>query len=194
MKFKLLVISALAFSTQFATATGKSAKKMAANETNLSAPQVVEKGDNMIGARMGQGDVFDSKPMVGVNYERMLTQNFGVGGMFNYASYTHTFNVGGYRGTWEYDAYAFAAYGSLHADVFKVKNLDTYVTAGVGRTVIRSHWTSNNGLGRYGDVDGDSNYLLAYVNARYFINSAWAFTASVGAPIGTLALGMDYLF
>jgi hypothetical protein len=174
--------------------SGKSAKKLEADRHQLRAPQVVEEGDNAIGLRAAQGDVFRNNPMVGFNYEHMVSPNFGIGGQYHYSTYTHTIRVGELKGTYEYDAHVYLLYGSYHFDLFKVRNLDTYISAGFGRTVLKSNWTSNSGLADAGSADSSSTYLLGYVNARYFINSNFAFTGSVGTPIGTLALGMDYLF
>lgn len=196
MKFIVLVLSLMFVGTAHAAkpGVGKSAKKIAADKSNLTPPQVLEPGDNMIGLRANQGDVFDHKPLIGVNYERMLTTNFGVGGQFFYTEYQTNFNVNGFRGTWDYEAYVFAAYGSFHFDIFKVKNFDTYISAGVGRTQINSKWHSNDKLPASSKVDTSSMYLLGYVTGRYFVNSNWAFSGSLGLPIGTLSLGMDYLF
>lgn len=187
---------AAGFSGATAATGGKSAKKIEAdrNRTAVRSPEVIEQGDNSIGARAFQGDAFDSHPLLGVNFEHMITDNFGVGGAYGYSTYQTTVHAGGFKGTYTYDVHVFAALGSYHFNVFQVKNLDTYVSAGLGRTVLRSEWSSNTGLADQNSADSSSTYLLGYVTARYFINSRLGFTGSLGTPIGTLAVGMDYLF
>lgn len=175
-------------------AAGKSAKKLQADVNPMRAPQVLEPGDNLIGVRGSQGNVFDHTPAIGASYEHMITPNFAFGTSLNYASYSSTVRVGPYSGTYDYKAYSVNAFGAFHFDLFKAKNLDTSVSAGLGHTFIRSNWSSNAGLQASGDVDGDVTYLLGYANARYFINSSWAFAGSVGIGLGNVAIGMDYLF
>jgi hypothetical protein len=200
-----MIRSLLAFSFIFACAhaqaqsaqggvAGKSAKKMAADHNRLSSPQVIEAGDNTIGLRAYQGDAFSNAPMLGVNYEHMINENFGVGGGYGYANYTNTVHVGGLKGQYRYDAHVYTVTGSYHFDLFKARNLDTYISAGVGRTVLKHKWHSNTGLADRGSAKGNSTYLLGYANFRYFVNSKFAFTGSLGAPVGTLALGADFLF
>jgi hypothetical protein len=177
-----------------ATNTAGTTSKKFESGPGMSAPQVLETGDNLIGARAYQGEVFDNNPLISLNYERMVAPNFGVGGLFGYSTYEKTIRVGTLKGTYEYDAYVIGALGSFHFDLFKVKNLDTFLTGGVGRTIIKSKWSSRNGLAQNTEADSSSTYLLGYATARYFVNPQWAFSGSLGINLGTLALGMDYLF
>lgn len=171
----------------------RSSKKAAADNTNLT-PQVLEVGDSTIGVRASQGTAFEGTSILGLNFEHMVLPNFGLGGQFHYANYNTRYNVGGISGEYNYTVFALAATGNLHADVFKVKNLDTYATLGLSRSFLSSRWKSNQDFGSPGNADSGAFFLVAYLNARYFVDSKLSFTASVGTGLGAIGLGMDYLF
>lgn len=173
----------------------KSSKKSRMKKMHLREPQVLEVGDSTIGIRAGQGSVFNGSPVLGGNYEYMFRKNWGLGAHFGYSTYDSSVVSGPVTEKWEYTVMTFVLQGSLHADLFQVENLDTYATLGLGRTFVSSKFTSNiRGLPAIGSADGDTTFLVAYLNARYFFDPQFAATASVGLGLGTLGLGLDYLF
>ncbi len=186
--------SADASASAKATEAKRSPKKAAADTLKMKAPQVIEPGDHSLGLRASQGQSYNHQPAFGLQYERLLAPNFGVGAAVHYATYKTSLTVGPITGTWEYRALAVQAFGSFHFDLFKVPNLDTYISAGVGHTSLKSRWSSNSDLPAIAQADGSSSYLTASLGARYFINSEWAFVGALTVPGGALSLGMDYLF
>ena len=173
----------------------KSAKKAAAEDSPLREPEVLEKGDTTVGLRLSQGGVYSGEAMLGANFEHMVTPNIGVGGAFAYGSYNNKFGNGLYNGEWDYTVYSLAVLGNFHADIFKVKNLDTFVTFGLGHALLSSKWRTNDSRqAPLVAADSSTSFFLAYVNARYFLNSKWGLTGSLGTGLGTLAVGVDYLF
>lgn len=173
---------------------GRSVKKVAADTVAIKPPQVLEQSDIVLGFRASQGQSFEHQPALGVALEKMLTPNFGLGAEVKYATYQIKMSVGPMTGTWDYKALAIGVSGSFHFDLFNVKNLDTSISAGVGRTSLKSSWSSNMDLPSPGQAQTSTTYLMAAVQARYFLNSRWAFTGGLSVPGGALALGMDYLF
>lgn len=180
--------------TAKSTKSVKSAKKLAADQQVMHPPQVIEPSDTAIGVRAGQGYNYEGRSVIGVNLERIIRQNFGLGGQVNYARYQTDYAVGPQSGEWKYEAWTFVLYGAFHADVLRVKNLDTFVTTGIAHNVLNSDWQSNTGMANPGHAKGNSTGLMAYLNARYFVDSSLGFTASIGSGVGTLAIGIDYLF
>jgi outer membrane protein W len=176
-----------------AMAGEKSAKKQAADEPTLGAPQVLEVGDSLLGARLGQGTDFGGAAALGVSYEYMFHQNFGVNPQLHYSSYSSKISVGPIDGEWDYTAWTLSVQGTFHVDLFKSRNWDPYLSAGIGRSFISSHWKAN-GFDAPAQADSSSTYLLAYANFRYFINSSWGIQASVGTGLGTFSIGIDHLF
>lgn len=172
----------------------RSQKKIEADRVGLSGPQVLEQGDNLIGVRVNQGGIFADNSVVGLSYERMVRPNLGLGLQARYTSYSNRWSSTFFSGRYDYTATTIAATGNLHADVFKVRNLDTFATAGLGHTFLTSRWSSSDQIVDPGTGDASTTFLLAYINARYFVDSSWSFTASLGTGLGTLGLGMDYLF
>lgn len=167
---------------------------MDADQVEIRAPQVLEKGDTSLGMRLGEGDIFNGEPLVGLNLEHMVSTNVGISGYFGYDNYASDYQVGVLHGEWDYSVFALAAMVNFHADLFKVKNLDTYASLGLGHNFVNSRWTSNAGITPLNNADSSSSFLVAYLNCRYFLNSNWGFDASLGTGLGTFALGADYLF
>jgi hypothetical protein len=195
---KLISISLLFISIlvgQFAIAAAQMSKSNRRfTPTKLSPPQVLEVGDSLIGFRVGQGSAFDGASVIGGNYEYMFRQNFGIGGQLHYSNYNSAYGFGPYHGEWTYSAWTVLGYGSFHPDIFKVSNLDTFVTGGIAHTFISARWSSNMSFPEPNNADSGSTYLVAYLNARYFFDPQWSVIASIGTGLGTLGLGMDYLF
>lgn len=194
-----LTLSSSAFAAPVSTSPAptrieRSSKKAAAEHTNLAAPQVLEVGDNLIGVRASQGTAFEGTSVLGFNFENMIAPNFGLGAQLHYANYTNRFNGGGVSGEYNYTALALAATGNMHVDLFKVKNLDTFGTLALARTFLTSRWKSNQDFANPSSADSGTFFLAAYLNARYFVDSKLAVTASVGTGLGTLGFGLDYLF
>lgn len=77
-----------------------------------------------------------------------------------------------------------------HADVFKVKNLDTYVSAGAGYDFV--FWSYNGPANPYiNGLNYSSVALSAYANARYFVTDRIALSGSLGWGFGILTAGLD---
>ncbi len=147
----------------------------------------------LIGGYTGLGS-YNEMPL-GVHFEKFVSPYVGIGGLFQYSSYDEQYYNVGFSGRWNYTATTLAGYAAWHGDVFKVKDLDTFVRGGIGFTSVSSHWESNSGHlypvnARSG---GTTSHLLLQLNARYFINSNVLISGFIGTGIGTLGIGLDYL-
>jgi hypothetical protein len=170
----------------------KSAKKMKADSVAMVAPEVVESNDNLLGLRTTQGSAFDGATVIGLNYEHMMTDNFGLGGNLNYAEYDRTVGFQGMSAKYDYKVWTLAATGNFHVNIFKVKNMDTFFTGGVARSRIRGE--AQAGGIRGFDTSDDETKVIAYANLRYFVNSQMGFTVMMGTGLGNFGLGFDALF
>jgi hypothetical protein len=181
-----------------ATRGDKSAKKQAADEAklNVDPPQVLEERDFLLGLRFNRGDSFNGTALFGINAEYMLGPNIGINGQIQHGSYTSAFSVGPFSGQWNYKIWTVTALGAFHADLFKLPNFDPYVTVGLGHSFYSVEWSSDvNGLASPNvGAESGSFFVAAYLNFRYFINSAWGVSASIGTGMGLLGLGVDYVF
>ncbi len=171
----------------------KSSKKMRADSVAMVAPEVVEASDNLIGLRTTQGSAFDGATVVGLNYEHMVTENFGLGGNLNYAEYDRTLAMPGLTAKYDYEVWTLALTGNFHVNMFKVKNMDTFFTGGIARSRIRGEVSGGPEL-RGVDASEDETKVIAYANLRYFVNSQMGFTVMVGTGLGNFGLGFDALF
>jgi hypothetical protein len=176
-------------------AINKSSKKLAADRSTMSAPQVLEDGDSLAGVRVNQGTDFGGATAIGVSYEYMFHPNFGFNPQVHWATYNSKFAVGPYEGEYDYNVFSLAAQATFHGDLFKTKNLDPYLSGGVGRTFVNSKMKTNVPID-FGapHADSSSTFLVLYANLRYFVNSSWAMQASLGTGLGTFSLGVDHLF
>lgn len=186
----LAILVAIVFATPVFAA--KSTKKQRADSVAMVAPEVVESSDNLIGLRANQGSAFDDATAIGLNYEHMMTENFGLGGMLSYAEYDRTLNVGTLNAKYDYRVWTLALTGNFHVNMFKVKNMDTFFTGGVARSRIRGEADAGGLKGI--DADEDQTKVVAYANLRYFVNSQMGFTVMVGTGLGNVGLGFDALF
>ncbi len=185
------------FVAQSAFAAGKSAKKMEADRAGISPAQVIEAGDMLIGVRTSTGAAFDNATVMGVNLERIIGPNFGVGVQAHYANYDFKYGAGDITGEYDTDVFVGMIYGAFHADIFKTKNLDTFFLGGIARSEQRGDFTTTTGIekSRYPkDTKEGSNILVGSFNARYFVDASWSFTATMGTGLGNFGIGMDYLF
>ncbi len=175
-----------------ALAQEKSAKKQAADRVNMTEPEVIEAGDNMFGIRTAQGSAFDGATVIGLNYERMVTNNFGLGGALHYAEYDVEYNLGGTSGKFETTAWSIVFHGNMHVNIFKVKNMDTFFTGGIARSTIKGEFKGSGVT--VADTKEDEFKVIAYANLRYWVNSQMGFTAMFGTGLGNFGLGFDFLF
>ena len=174
---------------------GKSAKKLEADRSNLTPPAVIEPGDNLFGVRTNQGAVWDGATVLGLSYERIVAPNFGIGVEGAYANFDRSFKSPVVSGTVETNAWTGVVFGNFHANVFKVKNLDTYFTGGIAHTWLRGDFKATAGNASLGmDTKDDDTKAIAYLTARYFVDSTFAFSVAVGTGLGNWGLGMDVLF
>lgn len=190
----VMIISSLGFAAPSPSTGGRSAKKIAADQNRLRAPQVLEENDALFGVRATQGSSFEGAATLGASYEYMVHPNFGLNGQFHHAAYSTKYNVGFASGEWKYTAWTLVAAGTLHGDLFRVKNLDTYATVGLGHSIFNSSWKSNFNLSNPGNAETNKTFLVATLNARYFVDSRWGFSGSLGTGLGVLGIGLDYLF
>jgi hypothetical protein len=180
--------------SQNALAFQKSAKKAAADRVTLTEPQVVEEGDSIFGLRANKGSDFGGATAIGGSYEYMIRPNFGFNTQLDYATYEVNYSVGPITGKWTYKAWALALMGTYHFDLFKVKNLDTFISGGLAHTFLSVSGSNNQGFSMNTGAQTSSTFLVAYANFRYFVDSNWGFTASVGTGLGTASFGVDLLF
>jgi hypothetical protein len=166
-------------------------KKAAAdsNAVNFNEPQVLEVGDQMIGARTGLGNIMGGGPGFGFNYERQITPMMSVGGQLFLSNYSVSFPG---TGSYSYTSTLLIGYGAFHADLAKVKNLDTYGTLGLAYNSLKGSWSSGTGFPDPGTSSGSAISFIVTLNARYFFNSKWAVSGALG-NVGTILLGIDYM-
>ena len=199
----LLLFGSLLFAAHnvfAAPMVAKSAKKAEADRNSLSAPQVIEVGDNVLGVRAGNGAAFDDATVLGMNFEHIVRPNFGLTLQAHYANYsrkakiTSGFNT--VEGDFDNTAWTIVGGGNFHVDMFKVRNLDTYFTGGVAHSFISGKFKLKSGPENVAVADQKSQQTraIAYFNLRYFVDSKWSFTVSAGTGLGNFGLGMDMLF
>lgn len=164
-------------------------------EITLPGTQVVEQQNLLVGARIGAGNLF----YFGANGEYMWHDNFGAIADVRYGTYGE--DIVSAAGVTEVDgsSISLAAQGSFHFDILKVKNLDTYVSAGAAYHIVSADAkfrSSIPGVTVDSSVSAGTSFveLIAYANARYFFRPQWAVQASVGKGLGTVIVGADYLF
>lgn len=178
-------------------AVNKSAKKIEADRVTLTSPAVIETGDNLLGVRTATGAAFDGATVLGANFERIVHPNFGLGLQAHYANYQAKFSMPGIEGEYNNDAWTFVGYGAFHVNVFKVRNLDTYFSAGVAHSVIRGDFKAKvDGplADKVADIKSTRTFGVGYINARYFLDSTFSFTVALGTGLGNFGIGMDVLF
>lgn len=187
---KIFICSTLLFSS---LALARSEKKLKAdrNAIEFKTPQVVEKRDTIFGLRTSFGDLNDGGPGAGLHIERMLSEYFGVTGEAYYSKYSQ--QVGG-LGTFDYTSTILVAYASFHADIFKAKNLDTYISLGVAHSEVSGKISLPPGFPNPGNSQIRDTDLVLFLTGRYFFNSRWAASASLGKNLNTFMIGTDYLF
>ncbi len=196
----LCLVTNPTFATTMGASAGqiRSAKKIAADQNALRAPQVIEQGDTTLGFRGYQGVNFDDNPLIGGTISHVFRPNFSMGATIAFANYGATMSVGQMDTKVDMSVITGALYGAYHADVFGVKNLDTFVSMGIGRNFISARTRSNvKGADTNipsADIVANGNFFTAYVNARYFIDSRWSFVTSLGTGISRWSMGVDYLF
>jgi hypothetical protein len=195
-RFAVLIVSLISFVGVLpgAHAAGRSAKKLAADHNPLSAPQVLEAGDSLVGLRSLDSAGFGGNVALGLSYEKMVRPNFGFSLQVFNSSYSTKYSVGPLAGRWDYSVWTFDLLGNFHADLLGVRNLDTFVSGGVGRSILTSKWTSSSDLPAPANTETSRTFLMASLNARYFIDSKWSFLISAGTGAGTFGFGADYLF
>ncbi|MGC1391454.1 MAG: hypothetical protein WA816_10495 [Bacteroidales bacterium] len=89
-----------------------------------------------------------------------------------------------------YNDIIIAARGALHADLFKVKNLDTYAGLAIGA---RIHNEKFPYLGY--TINNYTNPLFAlYIGGRYYFSNQFAGFGEIGYGLGYLTLGLSYKF
>lgn len=156
------------------------------SSSGLPPAAVLVEGSNVVSARLGTGT-----PMYfGVGFEHMFTPNFGAIGDLRYGSYTSA--MAGF-GEWKLTVWEIAAQASFHADFLKVEGLDTFLSAGLGRTFVSSTWTGSTVV-PVSSVTASAFEFIGYLNIRYFFADNFGVTAAVGTGMGTLNFGVDYLF
>jgi hypothetical protein len=169
-------------------------RRRSVDPIKIGPPQVLREHDSLLGASIGFGSGFDGSALWGLNFEHIVSQNIGVGAQYHYASYDSTYWAGNQWGGWEYRASTISGFGSLHGDLIKVRNLDTYVSLGISHTFLTSRWKAGpQPTGYYGRADADFTSVLFQLGFRYFVNSNIAVGASVGTGISGLSIGFDYL-
>ena len=146
---------------------------------SLPPPEGVRLYDIIVGPRLGIGSYASATMGFGLNGEYLITRDIGVGGFFGYSTYS--------LGAGSYSNMLFLAQGSYHANLFKVKNLDTFATLGIGYDVVS---VSGGNL----TVSASGIVASIYINGRYFFNEQWSGVASLGYGVGVLGLGVDYKF
>lgn len=167
---------------------------LASVQMNVKA-QAFENGSMVANAGLGFGwygygyglGSTSSLPFISVSLEK---------GFFDVPSINSVISVGGIagikHGSYGFESYSFndiviAARGAIHADVFKVENLDTYAGVIAG---LRMH---NENLPESPYYDGDFTHLLggAFIGARYYFNEKFAAFGELGAGTGYLNLGVS---
>lgn len=204
MKTILLIVLCLAsipgFAANSSSARAKTSKK---SSSGIPAPQGVKMGDALLGLRGAIGSSFEGSAILGANFEYLFHRNFGAGLQVSHSGYSTRFGNEFLTGEYSYNVWVVNAYGSLHADVLKVRQLDTFLTAGLGRTFMSSSvstvpnpkipdFAMNNSLPA--TAESSAFFLTASVNARYFFMPNLSGVASLGLGLGNVGLGMDYLF
>lgn len=200
MNLKLIFVLALISTSAMAanSSTGKTKKYYQSHSSSsIPAPQSVRPGNSLLGVRGAMGGAFDGSAILGANYEYILQPNIGIGAQVHHSGYSSKFGNAIYNGEWNYDIWVLNAYGAFHVDLFKVKELDTYATAGLGRTFVSSSVKSSSAdmpTNEFAATASSGFFLTANINGRYFFTKNLSGVATLGLGLGTLGLGMDYLF
>ena len=204
---RCFVILAILFTLPAVAANSSSSRfrgsKRSTATSGIAAPQVVRIGDALLGVRGAIGSSFEGSAILGANFEYIFHRNIGAGLQVSHSGYSTSFGNEFLTGEFSYNIWVVNAYGAFHADVLKVRNLDTYLTAGLGRTFMSSSVSTvpnpkipdfafNNSLPATAETS--AFFLTASVNGRYFFTPNWSGVASLGLGLGNVGLGMDYLF
>ncbi|MCB0377748.1 MAG: hypothetical protein KDD33_04585 [Bdellovibrionales bacterium] len=193
MNLKSFALGLISILLVAAPTYAKSKKKEAADAAALqmTAPQVLETKDSLIGVRTALGDLNDGGPGVGLHLERQVSDFVSLNGEIYYSTFNRGFEN---FGEFKYTSTIFVGYASLHADVLKIRNLDTSVNLGVAHNRVSAKWSSPTNFPNPGSAVANATDLVLFLNARYFFNSQWAGSFSVGKNLNTVLIGADYLF
>lgn len=138
-------------------------------------------GDSLLNVGIGVNSYYDSGTPFGVSFEKGVSDDFSVGGDFNYLSSKYAL---GYGYELKFTAMYIGARGSYHLnDTFGItdNNFDVYVGASLGYRSFT--WSDNIGGDTLGSSYGSGIYFGGFGGAKYY------FTEKIGAFLEIGATG-----
>lgn len=162
------------------------------------------KGDNVIGVGFGIGGVYGfssydvQTPVFGAQYDRGIVEFgfggvLGVGGFVGYKGYASKYEIGNQDFKDRYNIFIIGARGTLHYDLFKVKNLDTYAGTMIAfhavnqKTDLPDNWD-------YNSTHSSAAYASIFAGAKYYFTPSFGAFAEVGYGVSWLTMGLAFKF
>lgn len=146
-----------------------------------------EKGKNFLGPHLGLSGI-GSTFTIGADYEYGVTENIGVGGLFDYWSYD--FSSFGFSSGYSYKYITIGGTGSYHF-MMDDKKWDPFVGLALGYYIV-SVTTPAGGIST--GLDVSRLFLGGQGGVRYFFTPKLAGQARVGFGAYILAVGVDFKF
>lgn len=142
----------------------------------------------IVGAHLGIGGGWYSTIGPVVNVEYGLAPQFGITGSVGFFGYSYN-PVAAY--TWSYTSIPVVVGVNWHIDPFKVKQLDTWIGAGLGYTF--GSWSSSDPNNAYVGALGSYFGWDGRLGARYYLSDKLAIKGELGYwSLGYLRLGVDF--
>jgi hypothetical protein len=173
-----------------------------AQETN----KTFAKGDNVIGLGFGIGGVYGfsnydvQTPVFGAQYDRGIVEFgfggvLGVGGFFGYKSYASKYDLPNGKDVKDrYNIVIIGARGTMHYDLFKVENLDTYGGVMIAFHAVNQKTDVPDGFPDYDSNHNSAAYASIYAGAKYYFTPKFGAFAEVGYGVSWLTMGVAFKF
>ena len=196
MKKSLTIIVMLFFVSVLSYGQSKAGRTIPAPAPAPPPKKVVEqpygftKDKHYLGPSIGFNlfSMLNSTVMLGVNYEYGIDENFGVGGIFRYQSFSEDDLLGDVLDTY----IVFGVEGNLH---FKDNKWDPFIGLILGYANVSTSlnsWAKERGTESSGKL-----FFSAHITQRYWVRSNIGVQArlSFGSLLGTaIEFGLDYKF
>jgi hypothetical protein len=160
----------------------------------------IQRNDFLLGFRAGQGRAFEGAMSLGANLEYIYTPEFGFGAQFFRATYGTEISVGPMQAKFTHTSFTVVGLGNFHPGFIRVRSFDPFLSVGLAHSFVSSKGEMKSdvpmpaGAVPEVKVGGNSTFLVASLNGRYFFDRNLSAVGSLGLGLSTLTVGLDYLF